>query len=283
MKAALADRIAALLGRRALKAEPLGGAFAPVLRIDLEGGERLVAKTPPPGRSLAVEAWMLGELKAKTELPVPAVIAAAPDLLLMEFIEISGPLDARAEEHAAQLLAALHAAPAGDFGLERDTVIGALDQPNAPSRSWIEFFRDRRLLHRARRAQEAGRLPASLRRRIETLAGRLERWLAEPPHAALIHGDVWDGNVLVRDGRVAAFVDPAIYRADPEIELAFATLFNTFGDAFFGLYEEIRPLPPGFHEERRHLYNLYPLLVHAELFGGGYVAAIERTLGRFGV
>ena len=75
---------------------------------------------------------------------------------------------------------------------------------------------------------------------------------------------------------------PAIYFADAEIELAFATLFNTFGDSFFARYSERRPLRPGFFEERRDLYNLYPLLVHVRLFGGGYVGAVERILDRFG-
>jgi fructosamine-3-kinase len=78
-------------------------------------------------------------------------------------------------------------------------------------------------------------------------------------------------------------VDPALYYADPEIELAFATLFNTFGEAFFARYNEHRPIQPGFFEARRDLYNLYPLLVHVRLFGCSYLASIEETLKRFGV
>jgi fructosamine-3-kinase len=91
---------------------------------------------------------------------------------------------------------------------------------------------------------------------------------------------MWGGNVLVRDGRIAGFVDPAIYFADPEIELAFSTLFSTFGEPFFRRYSEIRPLRPGFFEVRRDLYNLWPLLVHVRLFGGAYVASVERTLDK---
>ena len=87
--------------------------------------------------------------------------------------------------------------------------------------------------------------------------------------------------MLTRNSRIAAFVDPAIYFADPEIELAFSTLFGTFGTAFFGRYQEIRPLAPGFFEVRRDLYNLYPLLVHTRLFGGGYADSVARTIERF--
>ncbi len=131
-------------------------------------------------------------------------------------------------------------------------------------------------------ALAAGRLPKRLMGRLEALAGRLERWLEEPEHPSLIHGDVWTGNVLCRRGRVAGFVDPAIYYAHAEIELAFSTLFGTFSGTFFARYGEIRPLRPGFFEERLDLYNLYPLLVHVRLFGGSYAASVERTLKRFG-
>ena len=91
---------------------------------------------------------------------------------------------------------------------------------------------------------------------------------------------MWGGNVLTREGRIAGFIDPAIYYADPEIELAFATLFGTFGDTFFARYREHRPLAPGFFDVRRDLYNLYPLLVHVRLFGGGYVGGVVRTVRR---
>src|SRR3546814_4637170 len=109
---------------------------------------------------------------------------------------------------------------------------------------------------------------------------RISDWSSDVCSSDL-HGDMWGGNVLARGGRIAAFVDPAIYHADPEIELAFSTLFGTYGEAFFRRYEALRPLRPGFFETRRDIYNLYPLLVHARLFGGSYVASVDRILGRF--
>ena len=280
----LADRIEQLTGRRPLRIAALGGGcIAPVHRCDLPGGERVVAKQPPRGRTLECEAWMLRYLAEHTALPVPAVLAAAPDLLLLEHIDSGEAIDARAEAHCAELLAALHAIRGPHFGFARDTPIGPLDQPNPPTPRWRDFFRDERLLHRARAAHAAGRLSARLLARIETLAGRLDRWIAEPAHPALIHGDCWSGNVLVKAGRVAGFIDPAIHWAHPEIELAFGTLFGPFGDAFFRRYAELAPIAPGFFEARRDLYNLYPLLVHVQLFGGPYASSIEHCLARFGV
>lgn len=278
---ALADRLEAALGTRPVGLRPLsGGCVADIRRVDFPGGERVVAKM---GGDLGTEAYMLRYLARHSALPVPAVVHEDGDLLVIEFVETSGPLDTRAEHHAARLLAALHEVGGEAFGHERDTLIGSLAQPNPPTGSWIEFFRDHRLMHMGREAFRAGRLDSATLERIEALAARLETWLCEPACPALIHGDMWGGNILVRDGRVAAFIDPAIYHADPEIELAFATLFGTFGRDFFAAYGEIRPIAAGFFEERRDLYNLYPLLVHARLFGGDYAGAVARTLDRFGV
>ncbi len=259
-----------------------GGCIGDVYRVRLEDGRTLVAKVGDEGSGLDLEGFMLDYLAQHSRLPVPEVLHAEDGLLLMTYIETQGGLDAAAQVHGAGLVADLHGVTADRFGFERATVIGGLHQPNPWTDSWIEFFRDQRLLHMGGEAVRAGRLPARLMGRIETLCGRLDKWIEEPAAPSLLHGDMWTGNVLVRDGRVAGFVDPAIYYGDPEIELAFSTLFGTFSAPFFERYQELRPLRPGFHEERRDLYNLYPLLVHVRLFGGSYVASVERTLGRFG-
>jgi len=278
-----ARRIEAAIGRRPTRLSPLsGGCVAEIYRADFEDGERLVAKLAGADGDLTLEAYMLEYLGTQSELPVPAVVHDAADLLIMDYIETSGGLTAGAERHAAELLAALHGVSAPAFGHERDTLIGPLHQPNPQNPSWCAFFRDQRLLHMARVAMEAGRLPATTMARIETLAGRLDDWIEEPDNPSLIHGDMWGGNVLARDGRIAGFIDPAIYYADPEIELAFSTMFSTFGAPFFERYNEIRPLKPGFFEDRRELYNLYPLLVHVRLFGGGYLGGVEATLKKLG-
>ncbi len=255
-----------------------GGCIARVYKVVLESGRTIVAKVGDDG--LAVEGFMLDYLAH--HLAVPEVILAEAGLLLMEHLESGGPLDGGAQAHAADLLARLHGVTAERFGFERATLIGGLHQPNDQSLSWLAFFRDHRLLYMGAQAHDAGRLPGAVLTRLEALAGRLDEWLAEPERPSLIHGDMWGGNVLCRDGRITGFVDPAIYYADPEIELAFSTLFGTFGDAFFGRYRELRPMATGFFEERRDLYNLYPLLVHVRLFGGAYVGQVERTLRRFG-
>ena len=130
-------------------------------------------------------------------------------------------------------------------------------------------------------AAESGQLPAAAIDRLETFCGRLERYIDTPAAPSLIHGDLWGGNILARSGCIAAFLDPAIYYAHAEIELAFSTLFGTFGQAFFERYAEHRPIAPGFFEVRRDIYNLYPLLVHTQLFGGHYAASVDGILRRY--
>jgi fructosamine-3-kinase len=281
----VAEGVRAHLGERLRSVRPLGGGcIGEVYRAELEDGTPLVAKVDRAGEShLDREVYMLRYLREKTDLPVPEVFHGSETLLLMEFVEGTNRFSDEAERHAAELLAALHGITADGYGHERDTLIGSLDQPNPWTTSWVEFFRDRRLLYAARVAHGAGRLLEEDLIRVERLADRLEDLIGEPNPPALVHGDAWSGNVLAKGGRISTFLDPAIYHADPDIELAFISLFNSFGDAFMRRYAEIRPIRDGFFETRRDLYNLYPLLVHTYYFGGGYLGSVRRVLERFGV
>src|SRR5918994_3178166 len=145
-----------------LSVRPLGGGcIGEVYRVELEEGPPLVAKVDREGEShLERDAYMLRYLRQKSELPVPEIYHASESLLFMEFVEGSSRFTERAERHAAELLARLHGITADSYGHERDTLIGGLSQPNPPTDDWVEFFREQRLLHLARVANEAGRLSA---------------------------------------------------------------------------------------------------------------------------
>jgi fructosamine-3-kinase len=281
----LTEGIEEHLGELLRSARPMGGGcIGEVYRVELEDGSTLVAKLDREGAShLEREAYMLRYLRENSELPVPEVYHGSETLLLMEFVEGNSRFSEEAERHAAELLSALHGITAEAYGHERATLIGSLDQPNPWTESWIEFFREQRVLYMAGVAYKAGRLPAEDLKRVERLAERLEEYLEESERPSLIHGDVWSANVLAKGDRITAFLDPAIYHADPEIELSFISLFNSFGDPFLERYAEIRGIRDGFFEERRDLYSLYPLLVHVYFFGGGYLDSVRSTLRRFGL
>lgn len=263
-----------------------GGSTVAVERMALADGRRVVVKH---GRGrldshLAIERSMLDDLAADGVVPVPAVLFGDDDLLIMTFVEGGGNTQSAAiEDHAADIVATLHDRPQPHFGYTRDTVIGQLPQPNPATESWISFYRDHRLLHMAEAGYDEGTIPAALRRRIETLAGRLDRYLTEPAYPSLLHGDIWTGNVIARDERIAALIDPALYWGHPEIELAFITMFNTFGRRFFDRYRERRGLDPAFFDIRRDLYLIYPLLVHVRYWDRSYAGPINDTLRRLGL
>ena len=200
----------------------------------------------------------------------------------MAYLSNDEPLSKHSQIDAARHLAALHNVGSDHFGFSADTVIGPLAQLNPLSKQWIPFFREHRLLYMADLAADAGHLPAAMRTRILKFADHLGDYLNEPDQPSLIHGDLWTGNVLCSKGKISGFIDPAIYFGNAEMDLAYSTLFATFGDPFFNAYQELRPIQPGFFDDRRNIYNLYPLLVHVRLFGGHYVDSVDSTLRRFG-
>jgi len=279
------------LGSVPIGHQPLsGGCIAPVYRVDLQNGRNAVAKLGGADNygGLVLEGDMLEYLGRESMLPVPEVYLKTENLFLMEFLEGDSQLGTASEQHAAELLAALHNNLGPDYGhfgygFDRDTVIGGLRQPNPWTRSWIEFFRDQRLMYMAREAFDAGRMELSLLQRVERLSEQLERFIDEPLHPSLVHGDMWTGNVIIDRGRIAGFVDPAIYYADAEIELAFSTLFGTFSEPFFKRYNEIRPIADGFFDVRLDIYNLWHLLTHVRLFGGSYLRSVDRILSHHGI
>jgi len=259
------------------------GLNADLYRATTSGGDIVVAKVLRDGAfdSLAVEGRMLSYLRERSDLPVPEVLYESGRVLVMEYMPDEEAIGDGAKVHAAELLAALHQLHADNYGFDEDTLIGTLRQPNPWMDDWVAFFGEWRLLYMAKLAYEEGKLERGLLFEVEKLVGKLPELISRDAPPSLIHGDMWTGNVLCAGGKISGFVDPAIYYADPEIELAFSTLFGTFDEVFFKRYGEILPIDGGFFEERRDLYNLYPLLVHVRLFGGGYVSQVGSIVKRF--
>ena len=255
------------------------------LRLDLADGREVAVKASREihDHNLGLEAFMLRELGSKSNLPVPEVYYSGDGLLIMEWLQSGSSINPTVQRHAAELLVDLHSRPFDQFGYSQDTLIGPLHQPNPQGGNWVAFFRDHRLLHMASEALKESRLPQKMYERIEKLADKLGDHLSEPKHPALLHGDLWGGNIIARNNQISGFIDPAIYCGHPEIELAFTTMFSTFNTPFFEAYEASAPLEPGFFEERLMIYNLYPTLVHVRLFGDSYLPPIDHVLKEFGL
>jgi len=213
------------------------------------------------------------------EIRVPEVYAWGEEsgsaYLVTEAIEG----ERRGDEQLGRELAALHSHSAEQFGLEWDNFIGSLPQSNTPHESWSEFFINERLRPQVKQARDEGSLSAEDERTFERLYERLEHFFPEEA-PALLHGDLWAGNVLGDEEGNPVLIDPAVYYGHREIELAFTNLFGGFSEAFYRAYTEEFPLADGF-EERIPVYNLYPLLVHLNLFGRTYYPSLQRTLERY--
>jgi fructosamine-3-kinase len=173
----------------------------------------------------------------------------------------------------------MHRHTADSFGLDHDNYIGSLPQYNQKRENWPAFFAEMRLEPQMKMARDEGRMDASDQRSFEKLYERLDRIFPEEP-PALVHGDLWSGNYMVGPEGEPYILDPAVYYGHREMDLGMSTLFGTFGDAFYRSYDAEYPLEKGW-EERSDLANLYPLMVHVNLFGGGFASEVRTILRRF--
>jgi fructosamine-3-kinase len=263
-----------------------GGDINDAYRLVLSDGRRLFVKSSrsAPSDFYELEAAGLAYLRAglassglgSSGLGVPEVVAQSEAALVLEYLEL-GPTTPEIEEALGRGLAALHAAGPGSIGLQHDNYVGTLVQPNGTMDDWASFYGERRLLHQARLPQANRLLSGQLRRRLDRLVARLGELLGSEEAPARLHGDLWGGNWLpTRQGPF--LVDPAVYGGHREMDLAMMALFGGFSERVFAAYREVAPLAPGF-AERVPIYQLYPLLVHLNLFGASYLGQVERALG----
>jgi len=274
----LQDAIAAALGARVKTTRGLsGGDINEASAVTLEDGREIFVKTnrrPPPGMFPA-EARGLAWLGEAGALRVPRVLAVDERFLALELIRPGKPRPSF-EEELGRGLAALHQATPGGFGLDHDNFIGRLPQSNqAAAPGWAAFYRERRL--EPQLEQAAGLLPAGVRRDFDRLFARLDDLVGPQEPPARLHGDLWGGNLMCDGEGAPCLIDPAVYGGHREMDLAMMRLFGGFRGAAFAAYAEAYPLAPG-HADRVPLYQLYPLLVHVNLFGGSYVASVASAL-----
>jgi fructosamine-3-kinase len=176
-------------------------------------------------------------------------------------------------------MAFLHRCTHLDFGLEEDNYIGALPQYNKQNLSWIDFFIHQRLEPQISRAVENRLLSLEEKKKFETLYSFLpDVFSDEPP--ALLHGDLWNGNFICNAAELPVLIDPAVYYGNRNMDLAMTKLFGGFDKAFYEAYDYHYPFSLNSHQQWQ-VCNLYPLLVHLNLFGRGYLKDILHTLNSF--
>jgi fructosamine-3-kinase len=240
-----------------------GGDLNEVVEVTLADGRRAVAKG---GAAPRQEAAMLAAIAA-AGAPAPQVLAVDDTVLVLELLPSDGALSS-AWPDLGEALARLHSSVGERYGWPADYAFGRFAIDNRESDRWPAFWAERRLLN------QCHELPIALARRVEKLAADLPNRLEGQPRRALLHGDLWGGNVLVSGLRVSGLIDPACYFGDREVDLAMLSLFDRPGRSLFDAYG---PLEAGYRE-RLPIYQLWPALVHLHLFGMGYAPMVERLL-----
>lgn len=246
-----------------------GGDLSAVVWLRLATGDTAIAKTGPDPRA---EAAMLDAIRT-AGVPAPQVLAVSDRVLVLEELPDRGGLDDAGWRELGVALRCLHGAEGEDYGWPVDYAFGAVAIRNAPGADWPSFWAEQRLL------SEVAAMPAGFARRLEALARDLPNRLPARPAPALLHGDLWAGNLLAADGRLSGQIDPACYFGHGEVDLAMLHLFGSPGAGFAAGYGA---LDPG-AAERRAIYQLWPAIVHLRLFGAGYAGMLDRLLVTAGV
>lgn len=286
----LQESLSVGLGSRVTQAVALsGGDINDAYRVALEDGREVFVKANQRLQSAVFEAEARGLewLAEANALRIPNVLLVSSDaepcpFLVLELLK-KGRRQRDFDEALGRGLAALHGTALQnshtDFGLDHDNWIGSLPQRNTPASNWASFYRDHRLAPQVDRAKSKGALPSSTLRDFERLYAVLSDRVGEPEPPARLHGDLWGGNLHTGPNGEPCLIDPACYRGHREVDLAMMRLFGGFSQRVFDAYEEATPLQPD-AAERVPLYQLYPLLVHVNLFGGGYVQSVAAALRR---
>jgi len=295
VEAALAERDgrpASVVADRAVS----GGCIHDSRLLELEDGRRVFLKSDAsaPPDVFEREAEGLAALAAAGALRVPRhpLPGRAGDVtfLLMEAIPTGSPGSGFWEDFGRRF-AHLHRTTAGQggtgdagtglCGFAHHNYLGGTPQPNPWTASWVDFYRRHRLAHQLHLARDRGRATDDVLRLGDRLLDRLDDLIeVDDEPACLLHGDLWSGNFLADDAGAPVLIDPAAHYGHREADLAMTSLFGGFDRRFYAAYEETWPLPAG-SDRRQEIYQLYHLLNHLNLFGGGYLDGCLRVLRRY--
>jgi fructosamine-3-kinase len=221
-------------------------------------------------------------LRDANEIKVPEVITVQNTIhytyILLEYISSSTKISGFMADFGHSL-AALHRHSSGFFGLDHSNYMGSLAQTNTIHHDWSSFFIEERIERQLIPAKNSGYFSTDDLARFQRLF-RQFKTICPAENSSLVHGDLWGGNYIISGQGRACLIDPAVYYGHREVDIAMSTLFGGFDPEFYSAYNEVFPMEQGWRD-RLDIYNLYPLLVHLNLFGSGYLGSVVRIIRRF--
>ena len=273
-----------------------GGDINNAYRLSLSNEDSLFVKTNSVNNLnfFLTESGGLRALRSLKKIGVPEVLGAGTDeqrgisFLALEYIESSSRTPSYWENFGHQL-AGLHRAECrayvddeeseAKFGFYEDNYIGATPQKNYPEKSWIDFYRECRLLPQITMAEKY--LEPVVRKKADRLLEHLDLYLREPEFPSLLHGDLWSGNMMCGKGGKVWIIDPAAYVGDFEADLAMTQMFGSLPERFYAAYNEVNSIDKTGYAQRRKLYDLYQLLNHLNLFGSTYLGSVVDIINMY--
>jgi fructosamine-3-kinase len=261
-----------------------GGSINNTLQLKTDSGNYFIkwndAKRFP--EMFAKEARGLKTLAEANEIQTPEIVlyydAGIYSYLILNFIEAGKQKDSFWQDFGRSL-AKLHRHSDKNFGLDHNNYIGSLHQSNKKHYEWIPFFIEERMEAQIRLAKNSHIVDSSLIKYFDKLFRVLPE-IFPIEKSSLLHGDLWSGNYLTSENGLACIIDPAVYYGFREMDIAISKLFGGFNSEFYSAYNEEFAMEKGW-EQRVDICNLYPLLVHVNLFGGGYIESVKNIVKRY--
>ena len=256
-----------------------GGSINQAFRVESNRGPFFVKVNTANGLDMfAAEAEGLEELQQSESLRIPRPlawgVAGQQSFLVLEYLELGGSGSSSA---LGEGLAAMHRITADQFGWYRDNTIGSTEQRNRHEADWVVFWGENRLRFQLDLALARGATARALEQGYRLIESLADFMVGHDPEPSLLHGDLWSGNYAFTRAGEPTIYDPAVYYGDREADLAMTELFGGFRREFYAAYRQAWPLDEGY-SIRKKLYNLYHVLNHFNLFGGGYLSQAQGMI-----
>ena len=254
-------------------------------KIYLKNGKKFVVKiqnelNAKQYKSIYYEGKSLEIMNKKFSSLFPRILHIEKEFFIMSWIKNNGESNLYTEKDFANKLSNMHAVKGEMFGYDFNTPIGGIEQNCDYEKSWTNFYKTKRLQMIYDLINRKNPMSSKINNGIEKIINNIEKYIPESNRPSLIHGDLWGGNILYNNGKLAGLIDPAIQYADIEFELSYLKFFNTVSDTFFDYYNNNVKIDKGFNE-RSGIYELYHALLNVHLWDRSYINIVNKILERY--